>query len=240
MIASYLTTEEIKQYKNSIVLIPYGSFEQHGPYLPLITDSAIAESICERIEQTIPDKVLLYPTLWIGDSSEHDGFDGTLSLKASTSIKVLEEIFTWLQKSQFKKCIVYNAHGGNVNLGRTIAEDFSRANNLKVKFVDGFSSSFDKAAIDLFGYSEPHAGSVETSLLYTLRPNLRKTDKIVIEGIQKYPGNFSLFKTKDLSESGILNGDTILTIDIKKAETLISIMEQDLTTAINKMLDLKL
>ena len=54
-----------------VVLIPTGSLEQHGPHLPLFTDSLLVTSAAEAIEQKIPDKVLLLPTGWLGCSGQH-------------------------------------------------------------------------------------------------------------------------------------------------------------------------
>src|SRR5207302_9966945 len=63
--------------QNLVVVAPLGSFEQHGPHLPLTTDTDLVTAIAEAVERTMPEKLLLLPTLWIGHSTHHLHFPGT-------------------------------------------------------------------------------------------------------------------------------------------------------------------
>ena len=65
--------------KDAVVLIPTGSLEQHGPHLPLFTDSLLATAAAEAIEARLTAEVLLVPTVWLGCSGHHLPFAGSLS-----------------------------------------------------------------------------------------------------------------------------------------------------------------
>lgn len=236
MIASNLTTKEIENHLDKCVLIPFGSFEQHGPYLPLITDAAIAEELSKKIESELPNKTLLYPCLWLGDSMEHKGFCGTLSMTAMTTMQMLLEMFQWINDTGFTRGILYNAHGGNVNLSATVCEEFSRANTFKIKSFFAFTDTVEKKTRELFGYSDAHAGSAETSLLYALRPDLKKTPDTTIENIEPFKGKFSYFQTKDLNNQGILNNENTIVIDSRKGLELSKFMVLEGMNVVNKML----
>ncbi|MEI7603828.1 MAG: creatininase family protein [bacterium] len=235
MIAAHLTTVEIENYLDLTCLIPLGSFEQHGPYLPLITDTAIAEEICKRVEEKIPEKVLLFPAIWFGDSQEHDGFRGTISLNIYNTMHMLEDIFTWIEKSGFKKCVIYNAHGGNINLTKGICEEYSRAHDLKIKHYFPFNEKIEKDIVRIFGVnSESHAGTVETSLLYAIRNDLIKTTQINIEREKNYSGKFSYYKSKDLSDDGILTRENKISINITGGNELSELLVKEAIKIIEK------
>ncbi len=231
MIAGNLTTEEIKSHKNAVAIIPFGAFEQHGPYLPLLTDTYIAESIASMVEASNPTGVMLYPAVWFGDSIEHDGFDGTLSVNAFDMMHVLQNLFEWLAKSGFSKAILYNAHGGNVNLAATICEEFSRQSSLKVVSMFAYTPAVRARAKDLFGVSDTHGGSTETSLLYYLRPEVQKTKEKTIQNLHPYPGGglLSLYSVRELSENGVLEKNVKITIDTVKGKALSEVLVEALT-----------
>src|SRR2546430_12259404 len=73
MLLENLSWPEVKKLKlaNKVVLFPLGSFEQHGPHLPLTTDTDIVTAIARRLEQKRSDKILCLPTLWPGHSTHH-------------------------------------------------------------------------------------------------------------------------------------------------------------------------
>ena len=115
MILSRLTSPEIGACApNSIALLPVASIEQHGQHLPVSTDTAIGTEVARRAEAALPHKVVLVPTLWVGNSHHHIDFPGTLSLRSETYIAVLRDLVDCLLKSGFRKVVLLNSHGGNV------------------------------------------------------------------------------------------------------------------------------
>lgn len=89
------------------VVVPVGSFEQHGPHLPLDTDTRIARAVA----QALPD-VVVAPAIEYGASGEHEGFAGTISIGAEAMETVVVEYgrsaFRWT-----KRVLFVNGHGGN-------------------------------------------------------------------------------------------------------------------------------
>jgi len=94
MLLENLTWPDVKKLKlgKKGVLFPLGSFEQHGPHLPLTTDTDIVTAIARRLEQKRPDKILFLPTLWPGHSTHHLFFPGTLSVRQMPYIQLVVEL----------------------------------------------------------------------------------------------------------------------------------------------------
>ena len=78
--------------KDLVVIAPLGSFEQHGPHLPLTTDTDLVTAIAEAVEQRFPDSVLLLPTLWLGHSTHHMRFPGTLDIPQMHYISLIQDL----------------------------------------------------------------------------------------------------------------------------------------------------
>jgi creatinine amidohydrolase len=141
--------------RGAALLVPVGSTEQHGPHLPLSTDSDIAVEVCARVAQLVPD-VLIAPLVPYGSSGEHAGFAGTLSIgQAATELVLLE-----LGRSAFDtfdRVLFVSAHGGN-------AEPVRRA-VLRLRDegrdVDVFAVQWD---------GDAHAGRTESSLQLAIDP----------------------------------------------------------------------
>ncbi|MEX0766883.1 MAG: creatininase family protein, partial [Microthrixaceae bacterium] len=87
-----LASSEVPE--SSLLLVPLGSCEQHGPHLPLDTDLRIASWLCQQLAQSIPS-VVIAPPIGIAASGEHQGFSGTLSIGTA----VLEMVLTELVRS---------------------------------------------------------------------------------------------------------------------------------------------
>ncbi len=135
------------------LLVPLGATEQHGPHLPLDTDTAIAVALAEAAAARVPGAVVA-PTLPYGSSGEHQDFAGTLSIGAEATELVLVE----LGRSAIETfaCVVFvNAHGGNAAPLRAAAA------RLREEGRDA------RAWSPAFG-GDAHAGRTETSLMLAL------------------------------------------------------------------------
>jgi creatinine amidohydrolase len=101
-------------------VLPVGSFEQHGKYLPLITDTAIACVIAQEIAAAYP--VHLLPPITISCSHEHAAFPGTVSISARTLYAVIDDIRASLARSGIHKLVIVNGHGSNYVLSNVVRE----------------------------------------------------------------------------------------------------------------------
>jgi mycofactocin precursor peptide peptidase len=142
----------------ALVLVPVGSVEQHGPHLPLDTDTAIADAVAHRAADLLrSDHVLVAPAITYGASGEHQAFPGTSSIGTDvlrlTLVELTRSLRTWCSRVVF-----VNAHGGNLAaitsaVGQLVAEGHD------VSWVACATEDVDA-----------HAGFTETSLMLHLRP----------------------------------------------------------------------
>jgi len=149
---------KIIRKKKQIAIIPIGSIEQHGPHLPISTDSDIVTEIASRLSEKI--KGILLPTISYGISDEHFPFFN-LSIKKSTLSRILEDICESLIKNGISKIVIINGHYGNLDSLRNFERKQKTRRKIKIfsywKYMD---REFD------------HAGNVETSIMLAISKNV--------------------------------------------------------------------
>ena len=150
--------KKIKQ-KKQIAIIPVGSIEQHGPHLPISTDSDIVTEISLRFSEKING--ILLPTINYGISDEHFPFFN-LSVKKSTLSKMLDDICESLIKNGISRILIINGHYGNLESLKGFERKKKKNRKIKVlsywKYMD---REFD------------HAGNVETSIMLAISKNVK-------------------------------------------------------------------
>ena len=124
----YLNWQEIEcvaKNKRSTVIWPFGAVEQHGPHLPLATDSIFVDEIISEVFKLISADIPLkkLPTQYIGFSPEHKGFAGTISLSSNLITSMIKEVGGQLSEMGFKRLILINGHGGQISLLNTAARE---------------------------------------------------------------------------------------------------------------------
>jgi creatinine amidohydrolase len=177
--------------KDKIVVLPLGSCEQHGPHMPLLTDSLLVTAFAEAVEQEMGDQVLLLPTLWMGMSDHHLQFAGTITANPELYTRWLLRTLETLVKHGFRKIFLLNGHGGNqVPANQALVELYSRGYERRDLWV-GMASywhlgqpSIKKAAttgLDGIRFESPmlvHADEWEYSLGLHVFPQLCQPDKV--------------------------------------------------------------
>ena len=128
--------------KKQIAIIPVGSIEQHGPHLPISTDSDIVTEIAFRLSEKING--LLLPTISYGISSEHFPFFN-LSVKKSTLSKILEDVCESLIKNGISRILIINGHYGNLDSLRGFEKKNSRRKIKIFSYWKYMSREFDHA-----------------------------------------------------------------------------------------------
>lgn len=186
------TRSEISEMaqKGYTAVVPLAATEQHGPHLPVHTDSIIGEHVVTNAVEQAADSVpiLMTPVLTIGCSGHHLGFGGTLSFSTSTYLQMLRDIGESLISDGFRKIIFVNGHGGNANIMTQTANDLAVEHNVWTASASYWSIS--RASLQDVNASEVgsvpgHAGGFETALILALRPELVKTDHIRKEHTQR-------------------------------------------------------
>ena len=171
MIVKDLTNSDILKQtrKKSVALIPVGSIEQHGPHLPVSTDSDIVSYIAKKIS----DKMgfLLLPTIEYGVSFEHSPFFN-LSITATTLQKILVDLCVSLYKNKIATIIILNGHHGNHTALKQIPKRVSKIHGINTRILVYSYWHFMKRQFD-------HAGFVETSIMLAIskRVQMNKAKK---------------------------------------------------------------
>ncbi len=113
-----MTAPELKALavRDALVVLPIGSLEQHGPHLPVWTDSLCAHEIALRGAAAAGDlPVAVLPPMWMGLSEHHLPFGGTITLDHATFHAVLRCVVRSILADGFKKLLIVNGHGGNID-----------------------------------------------------------------------------------------------------------------------------
>ncbi len=164
------TTIDHDIVRAAVAVLPIGAFEQHGPCLPLATDTLIATAISEAISQH--HKIFQLPALSFGCSHEHLAFPGTVSLTPATLVAIVSDISRSLVQQGVNALVVVNGHGGNYVLGNVVQQ----ANTEGAMRLGLYPSREDwtearqAAGIASSNHDDMHAGELETSILLAAHP----------------------------------------------------------------------
>ena len=232
-----LTWIEMREAINiqPVVLLPFGTVEDHGPHLPLNTDNVIVEAICLEAAQRVPGEMLVMPVLAYGLDEHHMDFPGTVTVDIQTLLAFLADVAMSPARHGFSRVLIVNGHGSNAS----VAELAARRVVLQTGIVCGAMSP--NAAIDPT-LAEPtlsdqrrsrpggiaHAGEYETAMMLHLRPDLVQMDKAVREIGQLKLEYFnwdhaepSVLSWQDwwsrMSESGVCGDPTVATAEFGHA-----------------------
>jgi creatinine amidohydrolase len=202
--------------ESTLLVLPTAAIEQHGPHLPLATDTLINNLLLGRALEKLAPELPVYalPPVHYGKSNEHIGFPGTLSVSASTFMAVLRDLGASLSSAGFRKLVLYNTHGGNTSLIDVMARDLRAEFGLRMFALHG-SGGVPFEGLDpqerTYGF---HAGEVETSFLLASVPKLVDRSAYTVNYIadiakpellrpENAPAIFS-WLTADIAPSGVL------------------------------------
>lgn len=210
-----MTWEDIEEAKknDSIIIIPIGAVEQHGKHLPVGTDSILVFEIAKDVSEIVVSKQVIYMLpVWTGYSPYHLNFAGTLTLDLKLLIDLISSICLCVSKHGFKRIILLNGHGGNINILRSICTELKAKQNIRAITFNYWdvASSFikDWRDSDLGGIN--HAGEMETSLM------LYKKEEIVKK--EKFEKSIYDIKSKYLVKDLIVGSMTSLPVDVKEVK----------------------
>lgn len=153
---------QVADAERTVLVLPVGSMEQHGPHLPLSTDAVLAEAVAARLHAARPQAGLA-PVLAFGASGEHREFPGTLSIGTSALQEVVVELVRHASLS-WGGVLVVSGHGGNAEALRAAAA-LCRAEGRMLAVTEVGRPGMDA-----------HAGRAETSMMLAVAPDLVRGD----------------------------------------------------------------
>ena len=213
-----------------VAIAPLGSFEQHGPHLPFTTDTDLVTAIAEAVEHSLPEEVLLLPCLWIGHSTHHMHFPGTLDIPQMHYIAVIQDLCRSILSMGANKILLLNGHGGNdipVRAAlREVKTELAGRQGVHVLYASYWMLA--AAGIREIRESElgglGHACEMETSLMLHLHPDRVRMELARRDGpkhtsayrkadMQYAKPVYSVNEFHEISESGVVGHPDLATAE---------------------------
>lgn len=161
--------------EKTIAVLPVAAIEQHGPHLPVSTDTTIMNGMLETVIARLPDDldIRILPVQSAGKSNEHVNAPGTLTLTPLAAIQSWADLGASVARAGVRKIVFINSHGGNEEIMGIVARELRVA--LKMLAVKTSWSRFGRPE-GLYSEIEDrygiHGGDFETSVMLHFRPDL--------------------------------------------------------------------
>jgi len=228
--------------KNTPVVIPIASLEQHGAHMPLFTDSLLCGEVVRRAGERLRDRVLFTPLLWLGNSHHHMDFPGTLSAEPRVYLDMLSGVLENLVQHGFKRLVFLTGHGGNIVPGKQAVFE-ARQRHRDRKDLLFLSAAYwelgakpHEADPKIRQEIMLHACEWETSMMLRLAPHLvgdyRKAAPVPLG--RSFDPAARGWITKDLSETGHVGDPGQASPE--KGETLFRLFTDDVVALLERVI----
>ena len=209
--------------REGVALVPIGATEQHGPHLPVTTDTTIAAAFATAAAARAAKEVATWvlPPLPFGFSPEHAGRPGTIALSPQTLLAITDDIGRGVAASGIRRLLFVNGHGGNPELLHVACRQLRERRGLAAfaVHVPGLALPPELAEGVTTGDLDAHAGHYETSVLLALDPAAVEMDAARADGLEEVGaavgsltrpfGTVSVpWHVDDLSRSGVIGDPT--------------------------------
>lgn len=152
-------------------LLPVGSFEQHGPYMPLITDTVVASVVTGELARAYG--LFALPPVPVSCSHEHHAWRATVSVPSSVLASYVTSICDSVMRSGFRSLVLVNGHGGNYVLSNVVQEAGPLGRRMALfPGKDDWKKARLDAGLETTDHEDMHAGELETSILLHAAPDL--------------------------------------------------------------------
>jgi creatinine amidohydrolase len=189
---SWTDVDSLPDKENTVIVLPVGAIEQHGPHLPCSVDTVISSGVMGRALEKLPAEIRAFglAPITYGKSDEHLHFPGTMTLTGPTLLAMVTEIGESVYRAGFRKLLFANGHGGQPQVLEMAARELrirhgdflvvphhvSRLPNSSGKYI---SEKEKKLAM--------HAGHSETALMLALAPDTVYMDRAVANFPPPFP-----------------------------------------------------
>ena len=210
------TTKDERERGSRIAVLPVGSFEQHGDYLPLITDTIVACAIAGEVAAAY--NLMLLPPIAISCSHEHSAWPGTVSISAKTLHQVVNDVAESAARNGADRLFIVNGHGGNYVLSNIVQEaNVSGPRMALFPMRDDWEGARRASGMETTNHDDMHGGELEVSILLhvdgaRVDERVREQDHeapirplLLVEGMRRY------------TESGIIGRPSLASAEKGKA-----------------------
>ena len=218
---SWTEIADLPDKANTVIVLPTGATEQHGPHLPCAVDTVIAAGVVGHALARLPDSVPAYAMAPItyGKSEEHLHFPGTVTLTGETLLATMNEIGESVYRAGFRKLLIVNGHGGQPQVMEMSAREL-RLRHGDFIVVPSFTWRVPHVAGQFMSDKEKklamHAGHAETALMLALAPDTVRMDRAVVNYPPVFPSSLlspdgrpaCAWSARDFGPSGII-GDPL-------------------------------
>jgi creatinine amidohydrolase len=218
---SWTEIADLPDKANTVIVLPTGATEQHGPHLPCAVDTVIAAGVVGHALARLPDSVPAYAMAPItyGKSDEHLHFPGTVTLTGETLLATMNEIGESVYRAGFRKLLIVNGHGGQPQVMEMSAREL-RLRHGDFIVVPSFTWRVPHVAGQFMTDKEKklamHAGHAETALMLALAPDTVRMDRAVVNYPPVFPSPLlspdgrpaCAWSARDFGPSGII-GDPL-------------------------------
>ncbi|MFC0469884.1 creatininase family protein [Halalkalibacter kiskunsagensis] len=239
-----LSTKQINELdkETGLVVLPIGAVEQHGPHLPVYTDTLIASGLlgatCNHL--TAEQNIWMLPPLPYGKSTEHLGHPGTMTLSATSLQQVVLDIGRSVSTSGFRRLVLFNTHGGNNDLLNMMARELRIETGLMVFRMNGMDHKSELAHLytdEELAYGI-HGGDVETSIILALEEKWVHMEEAPNEfydheTIDVKGSPYVAWIADDISDSGISGNAQVATKE--KGEETIDLLSEKIARQLEMM-----
>ena len=244
------TTRDIDALDRSLpVVVPFAAIEQHGPHLPIGTDTFITDGILRRAEEHSSEPFLVLPVAAYGSSAHHMPFCGTVTLASRTFLDVARDLVASFVEHGFTRFVLFNGHGGN-QAHLNVAVQECRLQYRQIRIVHATYWNCAAEAFASIRESSPggmgHACEMETSVMLALHPDLVRMDLAEASPLRRRcdldaadmldSGSVGQFRFwPEMSTSGVLGDPT--TASAAKGEQFLDAAARGLLTVLTELGD---
>jgi len=181
---SWTEIADLPDKENTVIVLPTGATEQHGPHLPCAVDTVISAGVVghalARLDAAVPAYAMAPITY--GKSEEHLHFPGTITLTGETLLATMNEIGESVYRAGFRKLLIVNGHGGQPQVMEMAAREL-RLRHGDFIVVPSFTWRVPNVAGQYLSDKEKklamHAGHAETAIMLALAPDTVRMDRAV-------------------------------------------------------------
>ena len=247
---SWTEVAALPDRENTVIVLPTGATEQHGPHLPCAVDAVICAGVVGHALQRLPASVPAYamsPIVY-GKSEEHLHFPGTITLTGETLLATMIEVAESVYRAGFRKLLIVNGHGGQPQIMEIMAREM-RLRHGDYIVVPQHTWRLPHVAGRYMADKEKklamHAGHAETAIMLALAPDTVHMERAVTNYPPEFPSKLlspdgrpaCAWTARDFGPSGVI-GDP-LPATVEQGEAILESLAVSWAQAITELHELR-